>query len=269
MQQLLDGDYVKASTLFQAVAGSPRQVKHAALAKLRLGDALFLQGRYAEANEVYRGFIQQYPGDANLPYARFRVASCQFERIPSDWFASPPAHEFDQTITQQAEAELKGFLATFPTSIYAPEVRSMLGKTRAMLFAHERYAIDFYTDRGAWQAVAWRLDTLVTGYPELTSRDDLLWRLVSAWERVGAPAEEARVLGIYLAKLPQGVHVETARARLEVLRKAATDALELRPKPPQEPVPTDAPPEAPAPEDEETPELRPPELPSLDPSLEP
>jgi outer membrane protein assembly factor BamD len=266
MRQLLDGDYVKASTSFQAVAGSPRHVKYGALAKLRLGDAFFLQGRYAEAAEIYRGFVQQHPGDPNLPYARFRVAECQFERIPSDWFASPPAHEFDQTLTQQAEAELKGFLSTFPTSIYAAEARTMLARARQMLFTHEMYAVDFYADRGAWQAVAWRLDTIVQTYPEQSSREVLLARLVSAWVRVGQPSEIARVSSMYLDRFPQGPLAVEAKQRLEEARKSLEDS-EKRPEKTPEPDSPDSPDSNDA--TDELPELRPPELPSLDPTLEP
>ncbi len=268
MRQLLDGDYVKASTSFQAVAGSPRHVKYGALAKLRLGDSFFLQGRYAEAAEIYRGFVQQHQGDPNLPYARFRVAECQFERIPSDWFASPPAHEFDQTITQQAEAELKGFLSTFPTSIYEAEAREMLVHARAMLFTHEMYAVDFYADKGAWQAVAWRLDTLVETYPESAVREDLLWRLVSAWGRVGQQSDIARVSGLYLEKFPAGAHAAEVKSRLETAKKALEDADKARDKAPEpELAPSSDAPDTEEPT-EEKPELRPPELPSLDPSLE-
>ena len=73
-----------------SVAASPRTSKYAALAKLRLGDALFYQDRYAEATEVFRGFTNQYKSDPNLPYARFKVAQCYYERIPGEWFPAPP-----------------------------------------------------------------------------------------------------------------------------------------------------------------------------------
>ena len=270
MRELADGDYVKATTLFQTVAASPRHVKYAALAKLRLGDALFFQGRYAEATEVFRGFVQQHNADPNMPYARFKVAESYYERLPGEWFASPPAHEFDQTTAIQAEAELKGFVGAFPTSVYAPKAREMLEQARKMLFEHEMYAVDFYDDRDKWQAVAWRLRDAIDAYPEIGLKDDLVWRMSMAWDKVGDRTETARSLGLYVSKFPTGKRIEAAKSRLVAIQKA----LESETKPEAKPAPApEAPVESPVEEPAGTPagtpdgpddfKLKPPELPSL------
>ncbi len=274
MRELVDADYVKATTLFQAVAASPRHVKYAALAKLRLGDALFHQGRYAEATEIFRGFVSQHNADPNLPYARFKVAECYYERLPGEWFASPPAHEFDQTITTQAEAELKGFVTTFPTSIYAPRARKMLDETRRLLLAHELYAAGFYEDEEKWQAVAWRLRDALDTYPELATTEGLVWRLANAWDKVGDRGQSARALGLYLAKFPNGRHAGAAKARLDVIKQAierertpeeAPPPPEPLPPPPEVELPDPDGDDAVPPDDDEPGELklRPPELPPI------
>lgn len=282
MRELIEGDYIQAGTLFQAVASSPRHVKHASLAKLRLGDSFFFQGRWAEAAEVYRGFVSQHQSDPNLPYARFKVAECQYKRIPGEWFASPPAHEFDQTLTLQAEAEIKGFLSLFPTSHFAPQAKKMLGEVRQMLLATELYAADFYEDREQWQAVAWRLDFAVDVYPELAVREDLVWRLGSAWQRVGNHGEAAAAWALYVQRFPDANRHEEAVRRLEEAKQKAEGAKAVVPPvaPPAKPaeVPAEDPPSEPS--DEEVPEdgetsddseepgelkLKPPELPQLNP----
>jgi outer membrane protein assembly factor BamD len=261
MRELADGDYVAATTLFQAVAASPRHVKYAALAKLRLGDALFFQGRYAEATEIFRGFVQQHNADPNMPYARFKVGECYYERLPGEWFASPPAHEFDQTVSTQTEAELKSFLTSFPTSVYAPRARKMLAEARQMLFRHEMYAVDFYEDRDKWQAVAWRLRDVIDTYPELGLKDGLVWRLSVAWDKVGDRAETQRALGLYLSSFPSGEHSAAAKARLEAIQKALEAEKKPDDKPPA-PAPEEAPPEEPEVDLEDL-KLKPPELPEL------
>lgn len=265
MRELVDGDYIKATSLFQAVAASPRHIKHAALAKLRLGDALVFQGRYAEATEIFRGFVQQHNADPNLPYARFMTAQCYFERLPSEWFASPPAYEFDQTITTQAEAELRGFVTTFPTSVYAPRARTMLRDTRKMLFRHEMYAVDFYAADEKWQAVAWRLRDAIDAYPEFGLTDDLVWRMASAWDKVGDRAETTRSLGLYLSKFPSGKRHVAAQARLEAIRSATPPEAPKDPPPPKpevlpEPVLPELEPETPRDTTDEF-KLKPPEMP--------
>ncbi|MCA9517071.1 MAG: outer membrane protein assembly factor BamD [Myxococcales bacterium] len=219
MQELEDGNFIAATTLFQEVASSPRYVRYAALARLRIGDAYFLQDRFPEAAEVYRGFISQYKSDPNLPYARFRVAQSYFERMPSDWFASPPAYELDQSLTEQAEAELTGFVTTFPTSRFAPEARKMLAETRKMLFDHELYAANFYASEESWRAVAWRLDRAIETYPELGLEDDLVYRMADAYAKSGDEASAARGYGLYLKSFPEGKHHDDVKTRLEEIRK--------------------------------------------------
>lgn len=267
MRELVDGNYLEASQQFTLVASSPRTSKYAALAKLRLGDALYYQERYAEATEVYRGFTNQYKSDPNQPYARYRVAECYFERLPSDWFAAPPAYEMDQTLTQQAEAELKGFLSQFPTSRYAPSARAMLAETRGMLFAAEMYAVDFYAHKEKWQAVAWRLRDAIDTYPELALREARVWQLSRAWKRVGQPSEVARALGLYLEKFPEGPHVAEAKAELEAIRQSLEKKPEAAPAPAPDkkpltdgkPAPADGEDTPPSAPDDDKLELRPPD----------
>jgi outer membrane protein assembly factor BamD len=218
MVELVDGNYIEATNLFQKVARSPRYVRYAALSKLRIADALFVQDRNAEAAEVYRGFLSQYKGDPNVPYARYRLAASFYNRIPSDWFLAPPAHENDQTLTRQAEAELKGFLSAFPTSRFAPDARVMLGQARRMLFEQELYAANFYEGREKWRAVAWRLDTAIEVYPEFAMTDPLVWRMASAYARIENDGQAARAYGMYLKNFPDGVHKVEAKRRMESIR---------------------------------------------------
>jgi len=223
MQELVDSNYIAATQLFQDVARSPRYVRYAALAKLRIADALFLQDRFQEATEIYRSFASQYKSDPNLPYARFRVAQCYYERLPSEWFASPPAFEMDQTVTTQAEAELKGFIDTFPLSRFAPEARQMLADTRRMLFDSELFAADFYAGRSRWRAVAWRLDRAIDTYPEFGLKEPLVWRMADAYAKSGDQSQAAKAYGLYLKSFPEGEHKDEVKAKMELIRQSLDD----------------------------------------------
>lgn|GEM_PF-352480 len=297
MARLANGDFTKATEIFQVLAGAPRHVRHASLAKLRLADSMFYQGRYAEATEMYRAFANQHRSDPNLSYARFRVAESYFKRLPTGWFLSPPAFEMDQTLSQQSEAELTGFLALFPTSPYAPAAREMLTKTRRLLFDHEIYAADHYTRKEAWQGVAWRLHDAFERFPEFAADEALFWRFVQAQDKVGKPAETMTALGAFVEKFPDSpkkaaavARVGTLRAELEALKvKADADAVpELLDSPPDFRLKlpgSDAPEgedepgtdsteddeviDEDATDDEGTPRLRPPTLPRLSPDTQP
>lgn len=220
MRNLMAKDYTRASEIFQVVATSPRHVKHGSLAKLRLGDTMFEQARFAEAAEIYRSFVMQHPSDPNLPYARFRVAECQYNRIPSEWFATPPAYAFDQTLTQHAEAELRSFLNAFPTHDLTPRAQQMLKKVRTMLLKHELFIADFYASKSKWKASSARIRFALDQFPELTRENDsLAWRYVETTAKMKTePVLQAQALSYYIERFPSGSHLDAASRRLQELR---------------------------------------------------
>ena len=220
MDELVSGNYVRARQLFGEVARSPRYVRYSALARLRIGDAFYLQERFEEAIEVYRSFVAQYQSDANIPYAQFRIASAYHARIPSGWFLTPPDYEMDLTMTREAVRELERFIRTFPTSRFADVARRKLGEARKMLFEHVVYAADFYDSRDQPRAVAWRLEQAVTEYPEFAVEPELVWRMATRYADAGDSADAARAYGLYLEKFPEGDEAGEAKRRLEAIRKA-------------------------------------------------
>lgn len=214
MEELVAGNYVHATQLFQKVSRSPSYIRHAALARLRMGDALFLQQHFEEAIEAYRGFVSQYGSNPNLPYARYRIAICYFRRIPGQWIIVPPRHEKDQSMTRQAVRELEGFVRTFPTSSFAEDAKAKLAEARRILLTHELYVADYYAKQERWLAVAWRLDAAIRDYPELTGEPDLFWRRAEAYQGAGEAEEAARAFRSYLEVFPDGDMASNARAAL-------------------------------------------------------
>ena len=217
MQDLIAGNYNQAVQRFSQVARSPRYVHYAALARLRMGDAYFMQERYEEAQATYRAFVSQYQSDANLPYARFRIAACYYERLPQEWFFSVPAHEIDQTITRESIRELGEFLSTFPTTRFAEEARGMLDTARRLLFDHEMFVANYYAERDKWRAVAWRIDGAVRDFPDLAITSENIWRMGDAYDKASDARDAQRAYGLYLEHFPEGAHHELVRERLEAL----------------------------------------------------
>lgn len=220
MEELVDSNNHQALAIFTKVARSPRYVRHAALAKIRVGDALFFDRRFEEAARAYRSFVAQHGSDPNVPYARFQVAASNYHRIPDGIWFEPPDHERDQTPTRSAVRELLSFLRAFPTSRFAPEARKMLVEATDMLLAHEIYVADFYESRDKPRAVAWRLDYTIKKYPEVAKTPDLVWRMATAYAKADDQADAARSYATYIESFPQGPRVAEAKRRLEVIRQA-------------------------------------------------
>jgi outer membrane protein assembly factor BamD len=240
MEDLVRGNYLQAVQLFNEVARSPRYVRYAALARLRIGDAFYLQDRFEEAIENYRIFVAQYGSDPNVPYARFRTAAAYHARMPTAWFATPPAWEMEQTMTLQAQRELQGFLGTFPTSRYAPRAREMLKDAEQMLLDRELYVARYYEKRQNWRATAWRLDGAVTTYPALATTPDVVWRMARAYTRAEEPGDAAKAYAMYLERFPDGPKRDAAKEALDGLRRDLENPPPAAPKPkPVVPAPSD------------------------------
>lgn len=220
MQELVDGNNSQALSIFSKIARSPRYVRHAALSKIRMGDALFNDRRFEEAAMAYRSFVAQHGGDPNVPYARFRIAASHFNRIPDGVWFEPPDHERDQTATRSATRELSGFLRAFPTSRFASKAREMLKVATDMLLAHQIYVADFYESRDKPRAVAWRLAHAIKTYPEVAKTPGLVWRMATAYAKADDQADAARSYATYIESFPEGPQVAEAKRRLEVIRQA-------------------------------------------------
>jgi len=216
MEELVAGNYAHATKLFQKVSRSPSYIRHAPLARLRIGDALFLQQLYEEAIEAYRGFVSQYGNNPNLPYARYRIAVCYHRRIPSDWIVVPPRFEKDQSMTRQAVRELAGFIRTFPTSPFAQDAKDKLKDARRILLNHELYVADYYTDKEQWLAVAWRLDAAIGEYAGLIGDPQLYWRRAHAFQNAGHKEDARRAFQSYLDVFPDGEMASVARDAMAV-----------------------------------------------------
>jgi outer membrane protein assembly factor BamD len=222
MEELVSGNNNQAVKIFATVARSPRYIRHAALAKIRIGDAYYNDQRFEEAAEAYRSFVAQHGSDPNIPYARFRVASCYYRRVPSGLFIEPPDFERDQTATRSAVRELNSFIAAFPTSQFSTEARVMLVGAQEMLLSHQIYVADFYESRDKPRAVAWRLKHALETYPTAAETPALVWRMAAAYDKAEEQADAAQAYAMYITSFPEGPHIAEAKSRLEDIRRAVT-----------------------------------------------
>ena len=219
MEELIAGNYIQATMLFNKVTRAPRYVRYGALARVRIGDALYRQHRYEEAIQAYRAFVTQYGSDPNIPYARFKIAQCFAHRIPFEWFASPPAYEMDLTMTRQALSEFKTFVKTFPTTRYSAQAREKITELRDSMLAHEYYVADYYEQHEKWRAVAWRLQGAIEQYPDLAKTEKILFRLGDAFHKAGDLKEAEHTYALYVQAFPSGARLPEVNQRLESIRQ--------------------------------------------------
>lgn len=219
MRDMVEANYSEAIEKFQKVARSPRYVKHGALAKVRIGDALFYSDRLDEAARAYKSFVAQHGSDPNVPYARFRIAECAFKDIPASMFIEPPPHEKDQSSTHRSVRELRGFLDTFPMSKFARKAKEMLDEASRMLMAHDLYVADFYESRDKPRAVAWRIEHIINAYPEVAKTKENIWRMAKSYEAAEDFSDAKRAYALYLATFPDAQRSSEIEKRIDEMQQ--------------------------------------------------
>jgi outer membrane protein assembly factor BamD len=146
----LDQDWEVATRLFGSIRREFSFTRYARLAELRLADAAFRQEKYAEATAAYKSFAREYPSDAEVPYARFRVVRGQFLQAGSSIF-QPPLEERDLASVRSAYTSLNAFMADYPDYHRQVELNYMLEVVTGVLARHELYVARFYLARDEYR----------------------------------------------------------------------------------------------------------------------
>ena len=129
LRAYFDSDWEEAVLLFQEVKRKYGYSRYARLAELRIADAAYHQEKFPEAISGYKAFVHDYPNDAEVPYARYKVAKALFAQSSSS-FLLPPLEERDLAAVNDAYATVRAFLADFPNYRHARELEYMLESDR-------------------------------------------------------------------------------------------------------------------------------------------
>src|SRR6185503_12792167 len=118
LKELEEEDWIAAAKYFSFIKSRFPYSKYAVLAELRLADAEFGAGQYLEAIDSYKLFIKFHPTHDQVVngYAAFRIGEAYYKQLPGDFWLLPPSYEKDQSATEDAEEELRGFLEKYPDS---------------------------------------------------------------------------------------------------------------------------------------------------------
>ena len=121
-------------------------------AELSLGDALFLDERYAEASESYKEFESLHPRHEAIPYVLYQVGMSDLKSFVS----------VDRPTTAMQEAlEFFGRLReTYPNTEYAQKAVDEMKKCRRLLAEHELYLGDVFWNMNNY-GPAWKRYTYI------------------------------------------------------------------------------------------------------------
>ncbi|MBN1653880.1 MAG: outer membrane protein assembly factor BamD [Deltaproteobacteria bacterium] len=214
LEDFYSGDCMDAEPVFRQVRREYPYSRFAALAELRIADCLFVEGKFVEAIQAYQQFVKHRPSHVEVPFARFRVAECYYEQIPSEWFLTPPAYERDQNPAQETLSHLQRFIVDYPKDPYTPKAKRLANEATALLAKHELYVAKFYLDRDQPRAGAARLLTLIRSYPESEVSPEALFLLGETYLELKEAKKAYKIFLELLRKFPHSEYADDARERL-------------------------------------------------------
>jgi outer membrane protein assembly factor BamD len=208
----------EAQKFFEYVRTKFPFTKYAALSDLRLADAKFGQGSYAEAADAYAQFIQLHPNHEDVDYAEFRIGESHFKDAPSEFALFPPSHEKDQRQVRKAADAFRKFLDKHPDSKLAPQGKKLLAEAEARLAAHEWYVGEYYFKHRHWAGAAGRYETLVERYPGSRHEAEALLKLARAYVALEEKHRARTALQKLIVQHPQDRRRPEAERLLASLR---------------------------------------------------
>jgi outer membrane protein assembly factor BamD len=214
LEALDGGNSLEAIRLFEHVRTQFPYSSYAPLAELRVADAEFKRGRYAEAIDGYQRFLKFHPTHPDIDWAAFRIGESHYEAIPSGFFLLPPPAEKDQTEVRAAKKSFEEFLRGYPKSQYVPRARELLAETDGILARHELAVAEFNESRGHPLGAVTRLEYLLANYPNAPQVGEAARRLIDAAAEAGEPARARERLEAFLVAHPDAPAAAEVRAAL-------------------------------------------------------
>lgn len=152
------GKYTRAAELFQRFIYRYPTSGMADDAQFYLAESYFHAKDYDQAIIEYRFLIDNFPSMEYVPKAELRIAEAYLRKSP------PP--ELDQTDTEQSIRLFRRFLARYPDSPLADTARALLRQAKEKLAQKMLIAAVTYRNLKMYEAEKFYLDLLLREYPE-------------------------------------------------------------------------------------------------------
>lgn len=218
LESFHDRDWVTVPTLMAEVKREYAGTKWARLAQLRIADAEFHQRSFPEAITSYREFLREFPNDEEVPYARYRVALCQFEARPSSALA-PPLEERDLVNIRDADRSIADFLKDYPNYKEREHLLYMQEWVRGMLARHELYVARYYLARNKLDAAIARTEYALVNFKETGLEPEALVLLGETHMKRHEPHKAAGAFQIVLDRYPESRFAEPATNFMNYLKE--------------------------------------------------
>lgn len=216
LEPFFNRDWVTVPTVMAEVKREFAGTRWARLAQLRIADAQFHQKTYPEAITSYREFLREFPNDEEVPYARYKVAECQFEARGNS-VTAPPLEERDLVNVRDADRSITDFLEDYPDYKQREKLLYMQKWVRGMLARHELYVARYYLEKNLLDAAIARAEYALLTYKDTGLEPEALVLLGETYMKRHEPAEAASAFQIVIEKYSDSPFTTPARRFLSFL----------------------------------------------------
>jgi outer membrane protein assembly factor BamD len=153
------GDYKQSIDSFEKLRDWYPFSKYAILAELKIADAYFNLGSYADAILAYQEFDQLHPRNEAIPYVIYRIGRSYFNQMDTI--------DRDQTNAAKALETYKRLVRQYPHDPYAGRARSDMIACYRSLSGHDFYIGVFYYKDKKYKAAKARFKSVIEKYPDV------------------------------------------------------------------------------------------------------
>lgn len=213
-EQELKKDEEKARLYLRQVIDSFPKSFFAQRAKLLIADSYFKRGDEGNlilAASEYREFIQLYPYSPSAPYCQYQIAMTSHKKVLS------PGR--DQTKTEQALAEFKKVITSYPLSDQAKDAQARIKDCEERLAEHNFGIGKHYNRVHAYKAATARLTEILTNYPDYSKMDQVYFYLADSYYRSNKPDEAIPFFTKMLTDYPKSKLASIAQKTLQEIDK--------------------------------------------------
>ena len=175
-------------------------------AELKIGQAHYFAGHYAEALAAFADFERMHPTSPQLPAVEYHLGMA--------YLAQASTSDRDQQASASAHTYFQNLVDRFPTSQWAEKARLRLRECREAIAMHEAGIAQYYLRHGNMKAAEARLRSLLADYPDTDATAQALYAFAQTYAKRKEPEDTTLALATLAHHHPEGPLAADARRRL-------------------------------------------------------
>ena len=181
-------NYFLASKKFDEAELNFSEPELAAKSSIMSSYSLYGINFYRQAEESLNRFLQVYPADKNVMYAKYLLAIVYYEQIQDE--------KKDLEPLLKAQKQISKFINEYPSSEYTTDLKFKRDLIQNQLAAKELYIAKYYISVKKWVPAINRLRVILDKYEKTVFIEEALHRLVEIHYHIGLREEAKKYVSL-------------------------------------------------------------------------